>query len=132
MMSKKFYVWVVALTSAYTESLIGKFVKRGYVVRPLDRSGSVTIEGSHSATIALEIETPDTDKMKKKAEGLDAEKFIDEVKTILGESKAMFHTIIVHEVTGPTWCWSGSNLPKPEKKEPTRFDKVGSDKEAAE
>ncbi len=125
-MSKQFYVWVTVLTDAYTDLLISKFVRRGYDVSPGSSSGEVSRPGPYSSLISLDVSTSTNTKVKDKV--LDAAKFLDEVKTVLGEFKALYYSIIVQEVGGQL-SWVGSNMPKPKKEEPTRFDKVSAEAE---
>jgi hypothetical protein len=130
-MSRAFYVWITVLTDAYTDLLVAKLVRRGYSISPAAEDGTISTPGPYSSLISLHVLLSDNAKVKDKA--IHAAEFHDELKTIFGEFKGLFYSMVVQESGGKnTTCWSGGNMPKPPRKEPTRFDKVHEDEKAAE
>ena len=105
------------------------FVKRGYAVSPLATSGIISSIGPYSALVVLEINADVNRNKKLKNKKLDPKAFLEECKAVFRDFEGKYHSLVVYETNG-SFSWAGSNLPKSEEEELTRFDKVSEDDEA--
>lgn len=94
-----YYVWVNTITDVYTESLVGRLVRRGWRVAPLASSLSLHNEDNMSTLIAFTIaRTP-----KNAEDEVTAPKVLEEVKDVLKRLKMRYHSVIVTQPVGCTW-----------------------------
>ena len=101
--SVSYYVWITTVTDVYTESIVGRLVRRGWNVGPL--GGTLSLRNDKNMATFLAFSLSRTPKSDKPEDALDQSKAIEEVKDVLKRLDVTYHSLIV--VTGQpgcTWC----------------------------
>lgn len=122
-MAKVFFLWATILSPSAGRLLASGLVERGYEVQALASTKVMMREGEASTLVAL--------KASSEEETSTQATLLRQVKEIMEENTAMYHSLIVYH-HGGSFTWEGSNikLPPREEKKPeepkvaprTRFD----------
>lgn len=126
MAKKSFTLWATLLSTSAARRLISDLVERGYAVEPAASSRRSIWDGEASTLLALTLETG--------AETATRTTVMGDVKAVLNDNGAMWHSLVVKGDTEGRSTWSESNIklpPREEKKPDTapeepknRFDVI--------
>lgn len=96
-----FYVWVTAVSDAYTEQLVGRLCRRGWRVGALGNVLSLRNEDNLATVVALSITKLVTDD--KPDSQLTEAKALSEVQDVLKRLNVRYYSIVLARPCGCTW-----------------------------
>lgn len=96
-----FYVWVTAITDAYTDQIIGRLVRRNWKVVALGNTLSLRNDDNLATLIAFSMAKAPKDAAAENE--ITQSKALDEVKDVLKRLDVKYYTLIVTQSAGCTW-----------------------------
>ncbi len=96
-----YYVWVTAISDSYTESIVGKLVRRNWEVSPL--GGTLFLKNDDNLTTVLSFSMSKISKSEKLENELTMTTAVAEVKDVLERLGVRYYSVVLTQVAGANW-----------------------------
>jgi|SRR6478735_682694 len=112
-----YYVWITTISDSYAESIVGRLVRRNWMVSSL--GNTLSLRNDENLTTLLSFSMSKVPKSDKAEDELTMAKAIDDVKDVLKRLGVRYHSMVLTQVIGATWTLGNMNKTELEKLELT-------------
>lgn len=100
-----YYCWITVLIPSYQDGIIAGMVKKGYMVGPAAKDGSIIIGNSDQPAAIISLSLYQTIETEAKT---NVKQIYTDLMSVLVDIKAYYYSIVVVLASDATWI--GSNI----------------------